>query len=55
MTGIRSHTEEANAERIALAKQLSGIDSFINSLKSAVYKKNKLIKAENSGNTETQP
>ena len=55
MIGIRTHSEEANAERIALANQLSGIDGFINSLKSAVYKKNKIIKAENSGNTETQP
>jgi hypothetical protein len=55
MIGIRSHSEEANAERIALANQLSGIDSFINSLKSAVYKKNKLIKAESAGNTDSQP
>ena len=47
MVGIRNHTDEANAERIALANQLSGIDSFINSLKSAVYKKNKIIRAEN--------
>lgn len=46
MTNIRSHTAEANAERIALANQLSGIDSFINTLKSAVYKKNVMIKAE---------
>ena len=55
MISIRSHTEEANAERIALANQLSGIDAFINSLKSAVYKKNKIIKAETPGNTEIQP
>ena len=53
MANIRSHSEEANAERIALANQLSGIDSFINTLKSAVYKKNVLIKAENSENTAT--
>ena len=54
MIGIRAHGEDANAERIALANQLSGIDSFINSLKSAVYKKNKILKAE-AGNTDSQP
>ena len=52
MISVRAHNDEANAERIALANQLSGIDSFINSLKSAVYKKNKIIKAEN---TDSQP
>jgi len=46
MANIRSHTEEANAERVALANQLSGIDSFVNTLKSAIYKRNVLIKAE---------
>ena len=55
MVGIRSHSEEANAERIALANQLSGIDSFVNSLKSAVYKKNMMIKVENAPNTANQP
>jgi len=54
MTNIRTHTEEANAERIALANQLTGIDSFINTLKSAVYKKNMLIKTENQPNTDTK-
>lgn len=48
MANIRTHSTEANAERIALANQLSGIDSFVNTLKSAVYKKNVLIKAENA-------
>ena len=55
MVNIRSHSDEANAERIALANQLSGIDSFVNTLKSAVYKKNVLIKAENAVNPENQP
>jgi len=54
MSNIRTHTEEANAERIALANQLSGIDSFVNTLKSAVYKKNVLVKAENQPNTDTK-
>jgi len=55
MANIRSHSTEANAERIALANQLSGIDSFINTLKSAVYKKSVLIKAENAESQQTQP
>ena len=54
MTNIRTHTPEANAERIALANQLGGIDSFINTLKSAVYKKNVMIKAENQPATDTK-
>lgn len=54
MANIRSHTSDANAERIALANQLSGIDSFINTLKSAVYKKNMLIKAEQADSTANQ-
>ena len=54
MANIRTHTVEANAERIALANQLSGIDSFINTLKSAVYKKNVLVKAEQADSTANQ-
>jgi hypothetical protein len=54
MANIRTHTAEANAERIALANQLSGIDSFINTLKSAVYKKNVMVKAENTDSTTNQ-
>jgi hypothetical protein len=54
MANIRSYTEEANQERIALANQLTGIDSFVNSLKSAVYKKNMMIKIENQPNTDTK-
>jgi hypothetical protein len=39
---IRGFTEQDNAERVALSHQLAGIDSFVNSLKKAVYLKNKL-------------
>jgi len=55
MANIRTHTAEANAERVALANQLSGIDSFINTLKSAVYKKNVLVRTENAEQTANQP
>jgi hypothetical protein len=54
MANIRTHSEEANAERIALANQLSGIDSFVNTLKSAVYKKNVLVRSENSDQSDTK-
>lgn len=46
LVNITTHTPEANAERIALANQLSGVDAFVNSLKRAIYKKNKIIAAE---------
>ena len=55
LANIRTHTEEANSERVALANQLSGIDSFINTLKSAIYKKNILVRAETTGITDSQP
>ena len=42
--GITAHTPEANAERVALSNELRGIDNFINSLKIAVYRKNRLNK-----------
>ena len=54
MANIRTHSDEANAERIALANQLSGIDSFINTLKSAVYRKNVLVKSEIADQTANQ-
>ena len=38
-----SHTPEANAERVAIANQLAGITGFVNSLKRAVYYKNRVI------------
>ena len=54
MANIRTHSEEANAERIALANQLSGIDSFVNTLKSAVYKKNVLMRSESTEQNDTK-
>ena len=49
MVGITSHTVDANAERVALANQLCGIDSFINTLKLAVHRKNKMLVVEREG------
>ena len=46
LTSMRGHTDEDNVQRVALCNELAGIDSFITSLKRAVYLKSKL------GNTE---
>lgn len=49
LAGIRGHTPEDNALRIAMSNELTGIDNFINSLKKAVYLKNKV------GNSDVEP
>jgi len=49
LAAITQHTPDANNERIALSNQLAGIDNFVASLQSAVYKKNRMIQAENAG------
>ena len=51
---ITAHTEEANAERVAMANQLSGITGFVNSLKRAVYYKNKVLAWEQNPQTTNQ-
>ena len=40
---LSAHTAEANSERIAIANQLVGVTGFVNSLKRAVYYKNKVV------------
>ena len=49
LSSIRGHTADDNAERVALSNQLIGIDNFVNSLKRAVYLKNRI------GNTNEVP
>ena len=46
---IRGHTQDDNARRIALGNELTGIDSFITTLKRAVYLKDRI------GNTQEVP
>lgn len=46
LASIRGHTTDENTQRVAMCNELAGIDSFITSLKKAVYLKSKL------GNTE---
>jgi len=49
LASIRSHQPDDNARRIAISNELVGIDNFVNSLKRAVYLKNRI------GNTEEVP
>lgn len=42
LASIRGSTPEDDAARLALCHSLTGIDDFINSLKKAVYYKNKI-------------
>lgn len=42
LSNIRGHTPEENQLRIALSNELTGIDNFINTLKRAVFYKNKI-------------
>ena len=46
LANIRGHSSDDDKQRVALCNELAGIDSFITSLKRAVYLKSKL------GNTE---
>lgn len=46
LASIRSHAPDDNTRRVALSNELAGIDNFVNSLKRAVYLKNRL------GNTQ---
>jgi hypothetical protein len=49
LASIRTHLPEDNTRRIALSNELAGIDNFVNSLKRAVYLKNRI------GNTPDVP
>lgn len=46
LASMRGHSDEDNYQRVAFTNELAGMESFINSLKRAVYLKNKL------GNTD---
>jgi hypothetical protein len=54
LANLRTHTAEANAERVAFANQLSGIDGFVNSLKLAIHKKNKMIQFESQTDSDAK-
>jgi len=46
LANIGGHAADDNAKRVALTNQLTGIDSFVNSLKRAVYLKNRVGNAD---------
>lgn len=43
ISNISGHSEEDNNRRVALANQLSGLDSFVATLQRAVYMKNRVV------------
>ena len=47
LASIRGYSPEDNEQRIAISHELAGIDNFINSLKRAVYLKNKIGNLDN--------
>lgn len=49
IASLRGHTSDDNLQRVALCNELVGIDGFVNSLKRAVYWKNRI------GNTNEVP
>lgn len=57
LSDLTNHTTEANAERIAIANQLAGVTGFVNSLKRAIYYRNKVLSWEQNpvqGNQKTE-
>jgi hypothetical protein len=55
LTEINSHSEEDNAQRVAISNQLSGIDGFIKSLKRAVYFKNRVVSLQTGQTASDDP
>jgi len=55
MTDIRTHTEQDNYTRIALANQLSGIDNFIAVLKRARQLKDRVVIEQTRQQESIQP
>lgn len=47
LTEIRTHTQEDNTARIAVANQLAGIEQFISMLRRAVYFKDRVVSQQN--------
>jgi hypothetical protein len=52
LTDIRTHTQDDNATRVALANQLNGMDTFIGLLKRQVMLKNRVVTQQTEPNTE---
>jgi hypothetical protein len=48
LADIAGHTEVDNAQRVAVANQLAGIDEFVRSLKRAAYLKNRVVSLQDA-------
>ena len=48
-SALRGHTEESNNHRVAISNQLAGLDSFIDTLKTAVSNRNLVVKQQAAG------
>jgi hypothetical protein len=46
LASITGYSDTDNQQRIAIAHQLTGIDQWVNSLRRAVYQRNRVIKFE---------
>ena len=46
---IRTHTQEDNTARVAIANNIAGMESFISMLRRAVYFKDRAVSQQNSG------
>lgn len=53
LSEIQGHTDACDRERIALANQLAGLNSFVDTLKQAVYLRNLVVK--NQGQVPATP
>jgi hypothetical protein len=55
LADIAGHTEVDNAQRVAVANQLAGIDEFVRSLKRAAYLKNRVVSLQNANLEKEDP
>jgi len=46
LSEIKGHTDDDNNLRVALGNQLSGLNTFIDTLKTAVYHRNTVVKQQ---------
>jgi hypothetical protein len=49
---VGTHTQDDNAQRIAISNQIAGLDGFIKSLKRAVYYRNRVVTSQNKDSGE---
>jgi hypothetical protein len=55
LADIAGHADIDNAQRVAVANQLAGIDEFVRSLKRAAYLKNRVVNLQNASLAKEDP